>query len=299
MKVLLNKIKKTEAFDVFVTVFTILLVAIAMYPLIVMLSSSVSDPTQVASGKVVFLPKGFTLEGYKRVFQDSSILRGYANTLFYTVFGTLINMIVTVPAGYVLSKKGIPGGNVFMGFFLFTMYFSGGLIPTFLIVKSLGLYNTRWVLLILGAFNAYNCIICRTFFAGLPKELEEAAYIDGASVLRTFISIVLPVSKALIGVMVLYFAVGHWNSYFNAMVYTYDEALQPLQLVLRKILILQTSSAQMMASSGADELAAEQQQIASLIQYAVIVVSSLPLLIIYPFLQKYFDKGVMLGSVKG
>jgi putative aldouronate transport system permease protein len=299
MKVLLNKIKKTEAFDVFVTVFTILLVAIAMYPLIVMLSSSVSDPTQVASGKVVFLPKGFTLEGYKRVFQDSSILRGYANTLFYTVFGTLINMIVTVPAGYVLSKKGIPGGNVFMGFFLFTMYFSGGLIPTFLIVKSLGLYNTRWVLLTLGAFNAYNCIICRTFFAGLPKELEEAAYIDGASVLRTFISIVLPVSKALIGVMVLYFAVGHWNSYFNAMVYTYDEALQPLQLVLRKILILQTSSAQMMASSGADELAAEQQQIASLIQYAVIVVSSLPLLIIYPFLQKYFDKGVMLGSVKG
>jgi putative aldouronate transport system permease protein len=299
MKVLLNKIKKTEAFDVFVTVFTILLVAIAMYPLIVMLSSSVSDPTQVASGKVVFLPKGFTLEGYKRVFQDSSILRGYANTLFYTVFGTLINMIVTVPAGYVLSKKGIPGGNVFMGFFLFTMYFSGGLIPTFLIVKSLGLYNTRWVLLILGAFNAYNCIICRTFFAGLPKELEEAAYIDGASVLRPFISIVLPVSKALIGVMVLYFAVGHWNSYFNAMVYTYDEALQPLQLVLRKILILQTSSAQMMASSGADELAAEQQQIASLIQYAVIVVSSLPLLIIYPFLQKYFDKGVMLGSVKG
>jgi putative aldouronate transport system permease protein len=208
-------------------------------------------------------------------------------------------MIVTVPAGYVLSKKGIPGGNVFMGFFLFTMYFSGGLIPTFLIVKSLGLYNTRWVLLILGAFNAYNCIICRTFFAGLPKELEEATYIDGASVLRTFISIVLPVSKALIGVMVLYFAVGHWNSYFNAMVYTYDEALQPLQLVLRKILILQTSSAQMMASSGADELAAEQQQIASLIQYAVIVVSSLPLLIIYPFLQKYFDKGVMLGSVKG
>ena len=226
-------------------------------------------------------------------------MSGYANTLFYTFFGTFINMLVTVPAGYVLSKKGIPGGNAVMVLFLFTMYFSGGLIPTFLVVKSLGLYNTRWVLLILGAFNAYNCIICRTFFAGIPDELEEAAFIDGASVLRTFTTIVLPVSKALMGVMVLYFAVAHWNSYFNAMVYTYDESLQPLQLVLRKLLILQESSAEMLAAAGADEFAAQQQQIAALIKYAVIVVSSLPLLILYPFLQRYFDKGVMLGSLKG
>lgn len=292
------KKKKIEVFDVVISIITILMVAVVLYPLLFVLSSSVSDPTLVASGKVILLPKGFTLEGYKRVFQDSNIMLGYKNALFYTVFGTLINLIVTVPAGYVLTKKEVPGTGFFMMAFLFTMYFSGGLIPTFLLVRSLHLYNTRWVLLILGAFSTYNCIICRSFFAGLPRELEEAAYIDGASVIRTFLTIVLPVSKALIGVMVLYFAVAHWNSYFNAMVYTYDTEIQPLQLFLRRILVLAQNSADMM-SAGADELAAQQQAVAALIKYAVIVVSSLPLLIVYPFLQKYFEKGVMIGSVKG
>lgn len=294
----LMKKKKIEAFDVVVNIITVLMVAVVLYPLLFVLSSSVSDPTLVASGKVILLPKGFTLEGYKRVFQDSNIMLGYKNALFYTVFGTLINLVVTVPAGYVLTKKEVPGTGFFMMAFLFTMYFSGGLIPTFLLVRSIGLYNTRWVLLILGAFSTYNCIICRSFFAGLPRELEEAAYIDGASVIRTFLTIVLPVSKALIGVMVLYFAVAHWNSYFNAMVYTYDTEIQPLQLFLRRILVLAQNSADMM-SAGADELAAQQQAVAALIKYAVIVVSSLPLLIVYPFLQKYFEKGVMIGSVKG
>lgn len=294
----LQKKKKIEVFDVVVTAISILMVAVVLYPLIFVLSSSVSDPTMVASGKVILFPKGFTLEGYKRVFQDSNIMLGYKNALFYTFFGTIINLIVTVPAGYVLSKKEVPGTKFFVMAFLFTMYFSGGLIPTFLLVKSLGLYNTRWILLILGAFNTYNCIICRSFFSGLPKELEEAAYIDGASVTRTFLTVVMPVSKALLGVMVLYFAVAHWNSYFNAMIYTYDTELQPLQLFLRRILVLAQNSADMM-SAGADEFAAQQQAVAALIKYAVIVVSSLPLLIIYPFLQKYFEKGVMIGSVKG
>ena len=290
--------KKIEFFDIVVTIIVLCMVAIILYPLIFVISSSVSDPTLVASGEVVLLPKGFTLEGYKRVFQDSNIMLGYGNALFYTFFGTIINLVVTVPAGYVLSKKEVPGSSFIMMAFLFTMYFSGGLIPTFLLVKSLHLYNTRWILLILGAFSTYNCIICRSFFAGLPKEIEEAAYIDGASITRTFLTIVLPLSKALLGVMVLYFAVAHWNSYFNAMIYTYDTEIQPLQLFLRRILVLAQNSADMM-SAGGDELAAQQQEIAALIKYAVIVVSSLPLMIVYPFLQKYFVKGINMGSLKG
>lgn len=293
-----HKKRKVSGFDVGVTVITLLLILIVLYPLLFVISSSVSEPTMVASGQVYLLPKGFTLDGYKRVFRDSNIMTGYANSLFYTVAGTCINLAVTVPAGYVLTKSEVPGTKFVMKLFLFTMYFSGGLIPGFLLIKSLHLYNTRLVLLIIGAFSTYNCIICRSFFSGLPKELEEAAYIDGCSYLGIFLKIILPLSKALLGVMILYFAVGHWNSYFNALVYTYDETIQPLQLFLRRILVLEQSSADMM-SAGADELAAEQQKIAALIKYAVIVVSSLPLMIVYPFLQKYFEKGVMIGSVKG
>lgn len=293
-----RKKKKISAFDIAVNAVTLLLVAMVLYPLILVVSSSISDPVAVAAGEVIFWPKGFTLDGYKRVFQDNHIMMGYANSLFYTIAGTLINLLVTIPAGYVMTKTEVPGTKFVMMLFLLTMYFSGGMIPTFLLVNSLGLYNTRWVLLILGAFSVYNCIICRSFFSGLPKELEEAAYIDGSSYIKTFMTIILPLSKALLGVMVLYFAVSHWNSYFNAMIYTYDANIKPLQLFLRRILILEQTSADMMGAGG-DEYAAKQQQIAALIKYAVIVVSSLPLMIIYPFLQKYFEKGVMIGSVKG
>ena len=293
-----GKIKRISLFDIVVMLISLFLVGIVLYPLILVISSSVSDPVAVASGEVLLLPKGFTLAGYQRVFQDKNILVGYGNTIFYTVVGTLINLLVTVPAGYAMTKTEAPGVKIIMMVFLFTMYFSGGLIPGFLLVKSLGLYNTRSVLLILGAFSVYNCIICRSFFAAIPKELEEAAFIDGSSYLNTFIKIVLPISKALLGVMVLYFAVGHWNSYFSAMIYTYDKDIQPLQLFLRRILILEQNSAEMMGGGG-DELAAQQQYVAALIKYAVIVVSSLPLMIIYPFIQKYFEKGVMIGSVKG
>ncbi|MBR4060155.1 MAG: carbohydrate ABC transporter permease [Lachnospiraceae bacterium] len=293
-----RKKKKNSAFDIAVTVISLVLVAAVLYPLILVVSSSISDPVAAASGEVLLLPKGFTLEGYKRVFQDEHIMMGYANSLFYTIVGTLINLLVTIPAGYVMTKTEVPGTKFIMKLFLFTMYFSGGMVPAFLLMNSLGLYNTRWVLLILGAFSVYNCIICRSFFLGLPKELEEAAYIDGSSYIKTFMTIILPLSKALLGVMVLYFAVAHWNSYFNAMIYTYDANIQPLQLFLRRILILEKTSAEMMEAGG-DEYAAQQQQVAALIKYAVIVVSSLPLMIIYPFLQKFFEKGVMIGSVKG
>ena len=292
-----KKLKKVTAFDVIVHIIGFFFLAIVAYPLIVILSSSFSNPSLVAQGKVVFFPKEFTLMGYEAVFENKDIMTGYANTIFYTVVGTLVNLIVTLPAGYVLSKgRKVVGNNLFTTIFLITMYFSGGMIPTFLLNQSLGLYNTRTVLLIMGAFNVHNCIICRSFFVGMPKELEEAAWIDGCSVLQTFIKIVLPLSKALLGVMVLYFAVGHWNSYFSAMIYIKEDAMQPLQVFLRRILVL---AQQMAADPDSSELAVEMAYREQLIRYSVIVVSSAPLLIVYPFLQKYFDKGVMIGSVKG
>ena len=292
-----KKLKRVTTFDVVVHIIGFFFLAIVAYPLIVVLSSSFSNPSLVAQGKVVFFPKEFTFMGYEAVFQNKDIMTGYANTIFYTVVGTLINLMVTLPAGYVLSKgRKVVGNNLFTTLFLITMYFSGGMIPTFLLNQSLGLYNTRAVLLIMGAFNVHNCIICRSFFVGMPKELEEAAYIDGCSVLQTFIRIVLPLSKALLGVMVLYFAVGHWNSYFSAMIYIKEDAMQPLQVFLRRILVL---AQQMAADPDSSELAVEMAYREQLIRYSVIVVSSAPLLIVYPFLQKYFDKGVMIGSVKG
>ena len=273
-----------------------LLLLLVLCPLIFVCSASVSDPSMVASGKVLLLPKGFTLDGYRRVFQDKSILTGYANTIFYTTVGTLINLAVTVPAGYALARSTLPGKKFFMTYFMIPMYFGGGLIPTFLVVNALHLYNTRAVMVLLYAFSMYNCIICRTFFGGLPKEVEEAAIIDGCTSFQVFWQIVLPLSKALMGVMVLYFAVAHWNTYFAALIYLRDTDKHPLQLVLRKILVLETASDDMI---GMEEAALAKLQLKELVKYAVIVVSSLPVLILYPFLQKYFDQGVMIGSVKG
>ena len=273
-----------------------LLLLLVLCPLIFVCSASVSDPSMVASGKVLLLPKGFTLDGYRRVFQDKSILTGYANTIFYTTVGTLINLAVTVPAGYALARSTLPGKKFFMTYFMIPMYFGGGLIPTFLVVNALHLYNTRAVMVLLYAFSMYNCIICRTFFGGLPKEVEEAAIIDGCTSFQVFWQIVLPLSKALMGVMVLYFAVAHWNTYFSALIYLRDTDKHPLQLVLRKILILETASDDMI---GMEEAALAKLQLKELVKYAVIIVSSLPVLILYPFLQKYFDQGVMIGSVKG
>ena len=292
-----KKLAKITTFDVIVHLIGFILLAIVAYPLILVVSSSFSNPSLVAQGKIVFLPKEFTLAGYQSVFENKDIMTGYANTVFYTVIGTIINLAVTVPAGYVLSKgKRVLGNGFFTTIFLITMYFSGGMIPTFLLNQSLGLYNTRAILLIMGAFNVHNCIICRSFFVGMPKELEEAAYIDGCSIIKTFIQIILPLSKALLGVMVLYFAVGHWNSYFNALIYLKDDAKQPLQIFLRRILVLlQQQASDPDASEYLADLAYKEQ----LIRYSVIIVSSAPLLIVYPFLQKYFDKGVMIGSVKG
>ena len=272
---------------------------IVFYPLYFVVIASISDSQLVSTGQIVFIPRGITIEGYIRVFQDSSILNGYQNTLFYTFVGTLFNLFLTLPAAYALSKKDLVGRNILMGVFAFTMYFGGGLIPTFLLIKDLNLLDTYWVLILISGVSCYNLIIARTFFAtGVPAELEEAAAIDGCSRFRLFISIVLPLSKALIGVLALYYGIARWNSWFPAMIYLDNRDKAPLQLILRDILIQNQKMAMDDTGIGTD---AEQRRLylASLLKYCLIIVSSVPVLVIYPFMQKYFDKGVMLGSIKG
>jgi len=293
---------KSKLFDFFNIMLISLIMIIVLYPLIFIVSSSLSDPDLVSTGKVWLLPQGLNIEGYKRVFRDPEIMVGYRNTIFYTIAGTCLNLLLTLLAAYALSRKDLVGRNVLMFFMAFTMYFSGGMIPTYLLIKTLGLFNTWWVLIIGGAVATYNLIIARTFFSnGVPHDLEEAAMIDGCSMTRTFITIVLPLSKALIGVLTLYYGVAHWNSWFSAMIYLTDRDKVPLQLILREILIEQQMRADMVSSGDAmgDEMLTLQVKLASLIRYCIIVVSSAPVIIVYPFLQKYFDKGVMLGSIKG
>ena len=291
-----KKRKRIDPFDVMVYAIGIALLIVVAYPLILVVSSSISNPQLVATGKITLLPKEITFDGYREILKNKDILVGFANSVFYMVLGTLFDLFVTVPAGYVLTKRSLPGHRFFTFFFMFTMYFSGGIIPSFLLVNSIGLYNSRLTLIILGAFSMYNCIICRSFFDSIPKEMEESAAIDGCSVIGTFIRIILPLSKALIGVMVLFFAVQHWNSYFDAMIYIKDDSMQTLQVILRRILVL---AQQLATAEEAGEYAQSMANYEALMRYAVIVVSSLPLMIAYPFVQKYFDKGVMIGSVKG
>ncbi|NLD87810.1 MAG: carbohydrate ABC transporter permease [Clostridiales bacterium] len=282
------------------TLITILMLVV-LYPLILIVSSSFSDANLVSTGQVWLLPKGFHIDGYKRVFSDPDIMIGYRNSIFYTTAGTAVNLAVTLLAGYALSRRDLVGRNVLMFMMLFTMYFGGGMIPTYIIVRNLNLLNTWWVLIVTSAISTYNLIICRTFFInGVPRELEEAAEIDGCSQARTFFTIVLPLSKALIGVMTLYYGVGHWNSWFSAMIYLTDRSKVPLQLILRELLIENQTAAQMIEvdAYGGDSLI-DKIKLAELIKYCVIVVASVPVMVVYPFIQKYFDKGVMLGSIKG
>ena len=277
-----------------------LLLLVVLYPLIFVVSASFSDPNAVSAGKVILWPVGFSLEGYKAVFRTRSIGVGYRKSIFYTTVGTLINVVLTAVCGYPVSRRTRPGRRGFTFLFTFSMYFGGGMIASYLNIKNLGLLNTRWVMIIPTAISTYNLIVCRTFFAnGIPAEVEEAAIIDGCSTFQVFIRIVLPLSKALIGVMALYYGVAQWNSFFNALIYLSNARDKvPLALVLREILVLNTMKAAM-GGSISEELALYYANLANLLKYALIVVSAAPLLIIYPFLQKYFDKGVMLGSIKG
>ena len=283
-------------FETIVNIIIILCVLICAYPIYLVIINSFSDPNLVAMGKVFIIPLGVTLDSYKMVFENEMVMGGYWNTLWYTIVGLGLNMLLTIPAAYALSKKDLVGGGFVMKLIVISMYFSGGLIPFYTLMKDLNLINNWWVIPLNGAVAASNLIIARTFFAsGVPRELEEAAEIDGCSVIQTFLKIVLPLSKAMLSVIMLYYAVARWNAYTPAVYYMpRAKDLWPLQMVLRQILIEATKSA-----LDNTEMADYYAKIANQMKYAVIVVASAPLLIIYPFIQKYFEKGVMLGSVKG
>ena len=274
-----------------------ILFLITAYPMVLVLSSSFSGRHAILAGKVILWPVDFGIDGYKAVFRYPDILTGYRNTLVYSIVGTTINVFVTMIAAYPLARKGWYGRKVITLIFVFTMFFSGGMIPTYIQIRSLGLLNTMWAMVLPGALSVYNLIIARTFIDNtIPKELFESAKIDGSSEFRCFMSIVLPLSKAIIAVLILYYAVGHWNAYFNAFIYLSKRDLYPLQVFLREILIMNSIDQNVMMD---DAIMVARQGMYDLLKYALIVVASAPIICVYPFIQKYFVKGVMIGSVKG
>ncbi len=293
--------KADLAFDSLNYILMFGVLVIVLYPLIYVVSASFSDPYKVSSGEMWLLPKGFTLEGYKRLFNYSEIWLSYLNTIYYTVVGTAFNLAVTLPCAYSLSRKDFQGKGLIMLIIVITMFFSGGLIPSYINIKNLKLLNTRLIIIIGGATSAYNIIVSRTFFSTtIPIELQEASKIDGCSNWKLFLKIVLPLSKPLIAVMALFFGVGHWNSYFGPMIYLRDRKLFPLQLILREILIQSKVSAEMVAVDSDMALAVEElARISEMIKYTSIIVATVPMLVLYVFLQKYFVKGVMIGAIKG
>ena len=283
-------------FDAILYCICTVLLLIILYPLWFIVIASFSDPSAVAGGHVWVWPVGFTLDGYDELLKQPKVWLGYRNTIAYTVVGTLIGLAVNIPAAYALSRKDLWGRKGLMGLYVFTMFFSGGLIPIFLTVQQVGLYNTFWVLVLPFSVSAYNIIVARTFFeTSLPPDLWDAAQIDGCGNLRFFFTMALPLSKAVISVIALWTAVGQWNSYFNALIYIRDENLYPLQLIMRNILITN----QNFAALGTGEAAMIAMRRANLVRYAMIIIATVPIMCVYPFIQKYFDQGVMIGAVKG
>ncbi len=292
--------KKFTLFNVInYTVFALILLLV-LYPLYWIVIASISNPNLVNAGQVILLPKEITLTGYKKIFSFPAIISGYTNTFMYTIIGTVINVIITLCAGYALSRRDLPFRGFIMIIFIIPMYFGGGLIPTYLVVDSLGLVDTFWAMVIPNAMSVFNVILARTFFMStLPDELLESALLDGCSNIKFLIRIAIPLSTALIAILVVYYGVGHWNSYFQALIYLRSPNRLPLQVVLREILIQQSDNNNMFSMLVLQQSELERHQLAQLIRYGIIVVSSAPLLILYPFLQKYFEKGVMIGSLKG
>ncbi|WP_135553147.1 carbohydrate ABC transporter permease [Paenibacillus cymbidii] len=280
--------------------FTALMLVVVLYPLIYIISASVSNPLYVNSGHMWLWPEQVTFEGYKRVFQNADIWRGYRNTIGYTLLGTGIHLAILLPCAFALSRKEMRGRTAIMVFMLATMFFNGGLIPNYLLVKQLGMMDSLWAIVVPNAVGIWAIVVTRTFFAAnVPQELQEAAEIDGCRLFGVFFRIVLPLSGPIIAVMSLFHAVGLWNQYFAAMMYLSNRDLFPLQLILREILILQEMNTTMLMSGDQLDSLSEQARIADILKYAVMIVSALPLLIAYPFLQRFFVKGVLIGSLKG
>lgn len=294
-----RKIKRSGAdrrLEIILCICMVILGLIMLYPLLIVFSTSFSSPSAVMSGKVWLFPVDFSLEGYKAVFRTNDVLIGYRNSLIYMVAGTLVNIFMTLIAAYPLSRDDMPGQGIIMKLFTFTMIFAGGMIPNYLLMKDLHMLNTPWAMIIPGAISVYNMIITRTFIkTNIPKELLEAAQMDGCSDIQYFRKVVLPLSGSVIAVITLYYAVAHWNAYFNAFMYLNDKELYPLQIFLKNILV----SNQVQADLVVDAQVQVQEGIAEVLKYSLIVVAIVPVLIIYPFVQKHFVKGVMIGAVKG
>lgn len=287
---------KDLAFNIVLYAICIIILLIVVYPLYFIVIASFSNPTEVANGKVWLWPSQFTVDGYKEILRHAEIWVGYRNTIFYTVAGTLIGLAVNIPAAYALSRRDLVGRKVITFYFIFTMFFNGGLIPTYFTIRDFGLYNSFWVMVLPFSVVVYHIIIARTFFdSSLPQGLLDAAQIDGCSNLRFFFQIALPLSKAVLAVIALYTAVAQWNAYFNALVYIKDDGLKPLQLIIRNILITKQS----ITGTGDGLAAQEARRLSELMKYAVIIVTTVPIMCVYPFVQKYFSKGVMIGAIKG
>jgi putative aldouronate transport system permease protein len=285
----------SKAFDIINIVFMLLFLVITLYPFWYVVIISLSDGKDVMAGHISIVPINITLATYKVVLRDSSILTSFYNTVIYTVFGTLINLIVTSFCAYPLSRPDLPGKSIIMKVVVFTMFFSGGMIPTYLVVNQLGMIDTIWAMMLPAAISTYNMIIMRTFFMGIPESLHESARLDGANDLQILSRIVLPLSMPIMATMLLFYAVGHWNDYMLALLYLNKKKLFPLQSILRNMVVDgQLAEAQTQVGGGSSF-----QVVETTMKYAVIVVSTIPIIIIYPFVQKYFAKGVMIGSIKG
>lgn len=282
--------------------FIALVLIVVLYPLYFIVIASISDPYAVAKGNATLLPSGFTLDAYKEVIRNDNVWIGYKNSLIYTIVGTVFDLLLCIPCAYALSKDDLPWKKGFNWVFLFTMYFSGGMIPTYLLVKNLGLLNSPWAMIVLNAVNVYNVIVARTYFQNsIPGALYEAATIDGASAFRQFFQIALPLAKPILAVLTLYYGVQHWNSYFTPMLYLTKKNLYPLQLVLKNILITsqEAMSIDISGMSAAEiEMIQYQAYMAEAMKYALIFIASAPMLAAYPFVQKHFTRGIMVGSVK-
>ena len=291
-----QKSRTDKIFDFFLYTISTIIVIVMLYPMYFIVIASFSNPADVSAGNIVLLPKGITFKGYQKLLEYSQLWVGYKNTILYAALGTVISLVVNVPTAYALSRKDLCGRKLFTVFYLIPMFCTGGLIPTYLIVKDFGLLDNFWVMVLPFSVITYYIIVARTFFNNsIPGDLWEAAQIDGCGNLGFFFQIVIPLSKAVLAVIALWTAVGQWNSYFNALIYLRNPDLQPLQLVLRNILI----SNQTISSMSTGAAAVEAKQMADLIKYAIIVVSSAPIMCMYPFVQKHFNQGVMLGSLKG
>ncbi|MDE7030029.1 MAG: carbohydrate ABC transporter permease [Lachnospiraceae bacterium] len=297
----IKRCKEDVIFDTVIFIILTFLFLIVAYPLWWVIISSVSDPKAVSGGQVIWRPIGFTMKGYAEVFEDDSIVRSFLNSVLYTVCGVLVNLAVTLPTAYALSRDKFGGKKIITLFYVITMFFGGGLIPTYLVVQSCGLLDSMWALILPGCLSVYNMIVARTFFkTNISEELYEAAEIDGCTQGRFFFQIALPLSGAITAIMVLYYGVGHWNSYFSGLIYLSDQNKYPLQLVLRSILITNESALQQAATTAEARAALnEKKELIELMKYSLIIISSIPVLILYPFIQRHFVKGVMIGSVKG